>query len=73
MDIDRSTAGDYVIRREGEALLAADRTGAMQRNPESANDVLRVDAAPSSSEFDGIYLDSYTADCAERIRDQTVQ
>jgi hypothetical protein len=70
METDRSTARDYVIGREGEALLAADRKEAIQLNPECANDVLHVEPHPTSSEFDGIYLDAYTEDCAADVREQ---
>ena len=70
MELDRSAARDYVIRREGEALLAADLKDEMQINPECANDILVVRPHPTSSEFNGIYLDDYTEDCAESVRNQ---
>jgi hypothetical protein len=72
MELDRGAARDYIIGREGEALLAADLKDEMQINPECANDILLVDSGPSASEFNDIYLDSYTADCAAGIRDQMV-
>lgn len=70
METDRSLARDYVIRREGEALLAPDPEEELQINPECANDILAVKPHPTSSEFDGIYLDDYTEDCAADVREQ---
>jgi hypothetical protein len=73
MELDRSAARDYVIRREGEALLAADLNEELQINPECAHDVLLVEPEPSASEFNDIHLDRYTADCAADVRDQLAQ
>ena len=70
METSRSSARDYVISREGEALLAADLKEETQINPECANDILLVAPHPASSEFNDIYLDNYTEECAERVRDQ---
>jgi hypothetical protein len=70
MDADRNAARDYVIRREGDALLAAGRKEPMQFNPECANDILRVEPHPTSSEFGGIYLDDYTEECVADVREQ---
>ena len=70
METDRSTARDYVISREGEALLAADLKDEMQLNPECANDILVVASEPTSSEFNDIHLASYTDDCATDAREQ---
>ena len=73
MELDRSAARDYVIGREGEALLAADLKDEMQINPECANDFLLIEPDPSASEFNDIHLDSYTADCAADVRHQIAQ
>ena len=70
METDRGIARDYVIRREGEALLAPDPEEELQINPECANDILVVKPHPTSSEFDGIYLNDYTEECAENVRGQ---
>ena len=70
METDRSVARDYVITREGEALLATDFKEGTLINPECANDFLVVVPAPASSEFNDIYLDNYTKECAESVRDR---
>ena len=70
MELDRRAARDYVIGREGEALLAPDRKDVVQFNPECANDFLLVDSDPISSEFNDIFLDTYTDDCVATIRDR---